>query len=142
MPEGSAVRAFRRSIRWAAPGAASLALAGCLYAGAGIETASIQAAPRLLPDPDRPTATEIAYARDTAIVAFRRRDAERSEGFVAAEPETGFALCLRAGSDLALLVFQRRIFEDAVSQVADDAAILRSRRDTAICRGRTDWIAL
>ena len=56
-------------------------------------------------------------------------------------PRTGYALCLRSGKAYALLVFQRRVFEPGISQVADDAAILRRDAETAICRRRSDWTA-
>jgi hypothetical protein len=124
------------------------ALSGCVYANGFYETFDI---PAVAPTPVAaslaaadlpPSATEIRYARDTARVVFRRRQAERTPDFVS-EGRDGYAICLRSGRDYALLVFERRVFDDAISQAADDARILRSRGDTAICReGGRRWIAV
>lgn len=121
--------------------ACSAALTGCVYADAGIATFPVSSEPVLAPlvDDVSPSPTEIAYARDTVRVLFRQRDGERTLRFVSADPNEGYALCLRSAGDHALLVFQRRIFEAAIPQAADDAAILRSAADTAPCRSRRDW---
>ncbi|KQT57435.1 MULTISPECIES: hypothetical protein [unclassified Aureimonas] len=144
----------RSSARTLALGGALLSLAslsGCLYATGGIRTFDMRVepvpaayeapAPLLALNALSPSAVEIAYARDTGRVVFRRRDVERTRAFVSADPSDGYALCLRSGKAYALLVFQRRVFEPGISQVADDAAILRRDADTAICRSRTDWTA-
>ena len=135
-----------RSLRIASPAAVAAALAlgsalsGCVYATAGVRTFTIEPVDQVEPIEDlRPSVTEAAYARDTARVVFKRRDGERTTRFVSADPREGFALCLRAGDQLALLVFQRRVFEASISQAEDDAAILRSAADTAICRSARDW---
>jgi hypothetical protein len=125
-------------------------LSGCLYATGGVRTFEIRTeampafgapAPVASLNDLAPSPVEIAYARDTARVVFKRRDAQRTRAFVSADPATGYALCLRAGKAYALLVFQRRVFEPGISQVADDAAILRRDAETAICRQRSDWTA-
>lgn len=119
---------------------AGLALCGCVSADAGVATFSIQPEPDLaLADDGEPSPTEAAYARDTARILFKRRAAERTERFVSADPAGGYALCLRAGGDYAILVFPRRIFEAAISQVEDDVTILRSKADTAPCRTADGW---
>jgi hypothetical protein len=117
---------------------------GCVYAGGFAETVET----RPLPVPvaatsrvDPPSATEIRYARDTARIVFRRRQAERAADFV--DAPDGYALCLRSGRDYAVLVFERRVFEEAISQAADDVRILRSSADTAACRARgVNWVAV
>lgn len=126
-------------------------LSGCLYATGGIRTFDVRMeqrapafaapAPLLALDDLAPSAVEIAYARDTARVLFKRRAVERTRTFVSADPADGYGLCLRSGKAYALLVFQRRVFEPGISQVADDAAILRRDADTAICKRRADWVA-
>lgn len=126
---------------------AALTLSGCVYASAGVKTFDIRSVPGDAPVVETRTAslsvtlspTEIAYARDTARVLFRRRDGERTTRFISMDPDEGYALCLRAGGDYALLVFQRRIFASAISQAEDDAVILRSPADTAVCRDESDW---
>jgi len=128
-------------------GFCSLALSGCVYATGGVETFNLQPGPggdavletRSASVSFALSPTEIAYARDTARVVFKRRDGERTTRFVSMDPNDGYALCLRAGGDYALLVFQRRIYESAISQAADDAAILRSPSDTAVCRDAANW---
>ena len=120
-------------------------LSGCLYATGGYETFDHRIQPvaaSIQPSEPPPTPTEVVYARDTARVVFRRRASERTTDLVARGPD-GYALCLRSGRAYALLVFARRIFEDAVSQAADDATILRSSADTAVCRqGGRRWVAV
>lgn len=119
---------------------AGLSLCGCVYADAGITTFSIRPEPDLVVVGDGPLSpAEAAYARDTARILFKRRAAERTERFVSADRADGYPLCLRAGGDYALLVFPRRIFGAAISQVEDDVAILRSKTDTAPCRRADDW---
>ncbi|WP_188906825.1 hypothetical protein [Aureimonas endophytica] len=119
-------------------------LSGCLYASAGYETFDWRVEPAAYSQGAAEPAlspTEIRYARETARIVFRRRAAERTAGFVSQGPE-GYALCLRAGRDYALLVFARRVYDEAISQAADDNTILRSPADTAVCRasGRR-WVA-
>lgn len=126
-------------------------LSGCLYATGGIRTFEIRTepappafeapAPLLAMAETAPSPVEITYARDTARLVFKRRDVERTRSFVSADPSEGYALCLRSGKAYALLVFQRRVFEPGISQVADDAAVLRRDADTAICKRRSDWTA-
>ncbi|KAB0680878.1 hypothetical protein [Aureimonas leprariae] len=124
------------------------ALSGCVYANGFYETFDTRVEPAAMVTPASaaraeppPSATEIRYVHDTARVVFRRRPAERTPDFVAQGPD-GYAICLRSGRDYALLVFARRVFEDAISQAADDARILRSSADTAVCRsGSQRWIA-
>jgi hypothetical protein len=133
----------RRNAVLAAVVALSGALSGCVYATAGVKTFTIEPlAPVGAAGPIedlRPSATEVAYARTTARVVFKRRDGERTTRFVSADAREGYALCLRAGGQFALLVFQRRVFDTAISQAADDTAILRSAADTAVCRSAGDW---
>lgn len=125
---------------------AALSLSGCVYANAGVETFSIRSEAGLEPVVETRSAslnlspTEIAYARDTARLVFKRRGGERSTGFVSADRD-GYALCLRSAGEYALLVFQRRVFEASIPQAADDAAILRSNEETAICRTVRNWTA-
>lgn len=127
---------------------AAFALTACVYASAGVETFSIRSETGGIPVAETRSAslsvalhpTEIAYARDTARVLFRRRDGERTTRFVSADPDEGYALCLRAAGEYALLLFQRRMVEAAISQAADDAVILRSAADTAPCRTAEDWV--
>jgi hypothetical protein len=93
--------------------------------------------------PGGPTAAEDDYLDTTISAVFRRRPAERSRGFVSAAD--GYAVCARAFNgkayDHALVVLQRRIVEGPVSQVEDDAVILRGRVDTRACRdGSLDWV--
>ena len=94
-----------------------------------------------------PSAIEAAYIGDTASTLFRRRPSEQGDRFVMADPIAGFGACVRAevpgGYEYALIVLQRRILEEAISQVDDDAIILRGPDDTAICRNpsaRFDWL--
>ena len=132
--------AKRRRPAVAAALALSAGLSGCVYATADVRTFSIEPLEVAEASEDlRPTPTEAAYARDTARVVFKRRDGERSTRFVSADPREGYALCLRADRQYALLVFQRRVFAAAISQAEDDASILRSAADTAVCRGVADW---
>ena len=119
---------------------AGLALCGCVAADAGVATFSIRPEPDLaFADDGEPSRTEAAYARDTARILFKRRAAERTVRFVSGDPAGGYALCLRADGDYAVLVFPRRLFEAAISQVEDDIAILRSKADTASCRMADGW---
>ncbi|MBB3999182.1 hypothetical protein [Aureimonas pseudogalii] len=93
-----------------------------------------------------PNAAEIRYVRETGAAVYRRAPVvERTRGFVFASAADGYGMCLRApakddGFDHTLLVLQRRIV-GSVSQVEDDAAILRRSADVAPCRGRTDWVS-
>ncbi|KQT53242.1 hypothetical protein ASG43_18645 [Aureimonas sp. Leaf454] len=149
MPERAA-RLRRRCLAAAALLSAAF-LPGCLYATGGVRTFEIRSeampadfeAPAPVADlgAPGPSPVEITYAGDTARIVFKRRDVQRTRAFVTADPETGYALCLRSGKAYALLVFQRRVFEPGISQVADDAAILRRDSETAICRRRSDWTA-
>ncbi len=132
----------------AALGATLPFLTGCVWATAGYETFEIRpepaafAAPAVVERALPLSRTEIAYARDTARVVFRRRQAERTPGFVR-EGADGYALCLRSGRDYALLVFSQRVFEEAISQAADDARVLRGAAETAVCRERGQrWVAV
>lgn len=121
---------------------ALLTLPGCIHGDAPVATFFVPPAPErpsLAPEPDAPSSTEIAYARDTARVLFRRSGGERTLRFVSADPDEGYALCLRARGSYAMLVFQRRVFEAAISQAADDVAILRQPADTAVCRAADGW---
>lgn len=134
---------MRRSLASAL--ALTIGLSGCVYAGGFYETFEVRPVPVAAsaePTQGPPTATEVRYARDTARTVFRRRQAERTADFVWVG-SGGYALCLRSGRDYALLVFERRVFEEAISQAADDARILRSGADTAACRARgIDWVAV
>jgi hypothetical protein len=120
-------------------------LSSCVYAGGFHETFEYRAVPAaavVAPAEAPPSATEVRYARDTARVVFRRRQAERTADFVD-DASGGYALCLRSGRDYALLVFERRVFDEAISQAADDARILRSNADTVACRARgVAWVAV
>jgi len=95
---------------------------------------------------EMPNAAEIRYVRDTGAAVYRRAPiVERTRGFVFASAADGYGVCLRApvkggGFDHTLLVLQRRIL-GSVSQVEDDAAILRRSADVAPCRERADWVA-
>ncbi|WP_152048461.1 hypothetical protein [Aureimonas psammosilenae] len=115
---------------------------GCVWASGTVETFEWRAEPvSTAPAEPALSPTEIRYARDTAVSVFRRRGAERTVGFVRSDAE-GHALCLRSGKDYALLVFARRVFEEAISQAADDNTILRSATATAVCRERgRRWVA-
>ncbi|KQQ91375.1 hypothetical protein [Aureimonas sp. Leaf324] len=91
-----------------------------------------------------PNAAEIRYIRDTGSAIYRRQPFERTRGFVAGVAASGYAVCLRAPMrdgrlDHTLLILQRRI-EGAVSQVEDDATILRASADVGPCRNRSDWV--
>jgi hypothetical protein len=113
---------------------ATVALAGC----------RTDAAPLAVPVGPAPNPAEVRYIRDTGAAIYRRQGFERTRGFVFAEPGRGFAVCLRAPLrdgrlDHTLLILQRRI-EGAVSQVEDDATILRAAADVGPCRNRSDWV--
>lgn len=90
-----------------------------------------------------PNTAELRYAAETGRALYRRLAVEQTRGFVFAGDGQGYGLCVRAVRDgrldHTLLVLQRRI-EGAVSQVEDDAAILRSASEVAPCRNRTDWM--
>jgi len=100
------------------------------------------AAPVAAPAGPAPNAGELRYAGETGRAIYRRLPVEQTRGFVFAGDGRGYGLCVRATLngrlDHTLLVLQRRI-EGAVSQVEDDAAVLRSVADVAPCRNRTDW---
>ncbi len=113
---------------------AAVALTGC----------RTDAAPRPAPAASAPNAAEVRYIRDTGSAIYRRQPFERTRAFVFADPARGFAVCLRGRlrdgrPDHTLLVLQRRI-EGAVSQVEDDATILRASTDVGPCRNRSDWV--
>lgn len=91
-----------------------------------------------------PNGAETRYVSDTGRAIYRGRPFQRTRGFVFADAQRGFALCLRApmrngGQDHTLLVLQRRI-GGAVSQVEDDVQILRAGADVGLCRNRSDWV--
>ena len=95
---------------------------------------------------EMPNAAEIRYVRETGAAVYRRAPTvERTRGFVFAGAASGYGICLRApakggGFDHTLLVLQRRIV-GSVSQVEDDAAILRRSADVTLCRDQADWVA-
>ncbi|RIY03625.1 hypothetical protein D3218_02440 [Aureimonas flava] len=110
------------------------ALAGC----------RTDAAPLTAPAAPAPNAAETRYIGDTGAAIYRRQAFERTRGFVFADPARGYAVCLRAPMrdgrpDHTLLILQRRI-DGAVSQVEDDATILRAAADVGPCRNRSDWV--
>jgi hypothetical protein len=124
--------------------AAGTALAGCVYANAGVTTFSVESVPvteiaPVVRTPDlEPSGPEIQYARDSVRAVFRRRDGERSQQFLAGYPD-GYALCIRSAGRYALIIFQRRIFESQISQAADDTVILHRPDETAACRPVEAW---
>lgn len=124
--------------------AAGTALAGCVYANAGVTTFSVETVPvaELAPTARtsdlQPSGPEIQYARDSVRAVFRRRDGERSQNFLSGYPD-GYALCIRSAGRYALIIFQRRIFESQISQAADDTVILHRPDETAACRPVEAW---
>lgn len=113
---------------------ASVVLAGC----------RTDAAPLAVPAGPSPNPAEARYIRDTGAAIYRRQPFERTRAFLFADPARGFAVCLRGRlrdgrPDHTLLILQRRI-EGAVSQVEDDATILRASADVGPCRNRSDWV--
>jgi hypothetical protein len=112
-----------------------------IFLALGSGCASVAAPPLNLGGP-APNAAELRYAAETGRAIYRRLPVEQTRGFVFAGDGRGYGLCVRAVRngrlDHTLLVLQRRI-DGAVSQVEDDAAILRSGAEVAPCRNRTDW---
>ena len=126
----------RRFARSASLFALSL-LAGCQSVAAPVAPARAEEFGAL-------NAAESRYARDTGRAVYRGRPFQRTRGFVFADADRGFGLCLRSSlrdgrQDHTLLVLQRRI-QGAVSQVEDDAQIVRTAAGVTICRDRSDWI--
>ncbi|WP_279479747.1 hypothetical protein [Aureimonas sp. SK2] len=120
-------------------GFASLVLALVALGGCRTDAAPLAAAAGPAPNP-----AEVRYIRDTGAAIYRRQSFERTRAFVFADPSRGFAVCLRGRlrdgrPDHTLLILQRRI-EGAVSQVEDDATILRASADVGPCRSRSDWV--
>ncbi|WP_182085791.1 hypothetical protein [Aureimonas sp. ME7] len=119
-------------------GVVILAVAGSLLAGCRTDAAPVPASA------GAPNAAEVRYINETGRAIYRGRPFERSRGFVSAGFASGYAVCLRAPMqggrfDHTLLILQRRI-DGAVSQVEDDATILRAASDVGACRNRTDWV--
>lgn len=115
-----------------------LLLSGCT----GIDAQAIVPAPAIIRpalSADGPSPSEIAYVEQTASMVYRRAPVERMNRFLFSDAR-GHGICVRsrAGSpetsDYTLLVLQRRIQSDVISQVEDDVAILRSAADAAPCR--------
>ncbi|WP_062014378.1 hypothetical protein [Aureimonas sp. AU4] len=117
----------------------ALALSALLTLGGGCASVAAPAPGSAGPTPN---AAELRYAAETGRAIYRRLPVEQTRGFVFAGDGRGYGLCVRAVRngrlDHTLLVLQRRI-EGAVSQVEDDATILRSGAEVAPCRDRTDW---
>lgn len=113
-------------------------LTGCTSIDAqGIVPADVVARPQLTAE--RPSQAEIAYVEQTALVVYRRAPVERMERFLFSDSR-GHGICVRAPAgavdtaDYTLLVLQRRVEAEFISQVEDDVAILRSAADAAPCR--------
>lgn len=85
------------------------------------------------------TPAEEAYVAQTAAVIYRRASVDRLPGLLFSDAR-GHGTCVRSPSgasetaDYTLLILQRRITEDFISQAADDVLILRSASDAAPCR--------
>lgn len=85
------------------------------------------------------TPSEATYVSQTAAVVYRRASVDRLAGLVFSDAR-GHATCVRSpsgaveGADYTLLVLQRRITEDFISQTDDDVLILRSAQEAAACR--------
>ena len=91
-----------------------------------------------------PNALERNYFAETGRAIYRGRPFQRTRNFLFADASRGYAVCLRAaqrggGFDHTLLILQRRI-SGAVSQVEDDAQILRASAEITACRARFDWV--
>lgn len=113
------------------------------FAG-GCQSLTAPVRPALASEFGAPNAAERRYVSDTGRAIYRGRPFQRTQGFVFANTARGYALCLRAPmrdgrQDHTLLVLQRRI-QGAISQVEDDAQIVRASADVGICRNRSDWI--
>ena len=111
-------------------GAAGLAALLSLAACAGVEAEP--ALPAL-------TAAETNYVEQTAAVVYRRASVDRLTGLLFSDAR-GHGTCVRspAGADRAadytLLILQRRITSDFISQADDDVLILRTAEEAAPCR--------
>ena len=115
-----------------------LLLAGCTSIDA--QPVIAQQSPSSLALPaERPSLAEIAYVEQTASVVYRRAPVERMDRFLFSD-ERGHGVCVRSPAgqpetaDYTLLVLQRRLQSDFISQVEDDVVILRSAADAAPCR--------
>jgi hypothetical protein len=110
--------------------AVGVVLSACASSGA-------QTPPDVRPIPL--TASEIAYVEQTAAVVYRRASVDRLAGLLFSG-ERGHGVCVRSpagagdAADYSLLVLQRRIVEDFISQADDDVLILRSAAEAAPCR--------
>lgn len=85
------------------------------------------------------TPSEETYVSQTAAVVYRRASVDRLAGLVFSDGR-GHGTCVRSPSgavesaDYTLLVLQRRITQDFISQTDDDVLILRSAAEAAPCR--------
>lgn len=119
-----------------------LALSAALSLGA---CASVTADPVLLPM----TPAEATYVGQTAAVVYRRASVDRLAGLLFSDAR-GHGTCVRSPSgageaaDYTLLILQRRITEDFISQADDDVLILRTAQEAAPCRSlanaRSLWV--
>lgn len=97
--------------------------------------ASVEANPVLLPM----TPAEATYVGQTAAVVYRRASVDRLAGLLFSDVR-GHGTCVRSPSgagesaDYTLLILQRRITEDFISQADDDVLILRTAQEAAPCR--------
>ncbi len=108
------------------------ALAAALSLGA---CASVDANPALLPM----TPAEATYVGQTAAVVYRRASVDRLDGLLFSDGR-GHGTCVRSpagageAADYTLLILQRRVTQDFISQADDDVLILRSAEEAAACR--------
>lgn len=113
-------------------GLGALALAGLLTL---TSCAGVVADPVLTPM----TPSEETYVSQTGAVVYRRASVDRLAGLLFSDAR-GHATCVRSPSgagenaDYTLLVLQRRITQDFISQTDDDVLILRSATEAAACR--------
>lgn len=113
-----------------------------LTACTSIEAQGLQP-PRDFPEPPVSALTlspaEAAYVEQTAAVLYRRAPVERLDRLLFSDAR-GHGTCVRSpagageAADYTLLVLQRRVTTDFISQVDDDVLILRSAADAAPCR--------
>ncbi|SHI55355.1 hypothetical protein SAMN02745911_0494 [Aureimonas altamirensis DSM 21988] len=117
--------------------ASAVLLCGCAVA----RTAPPAMAAALQPNGEALSRVEADYVAQTARTLYRGATVERAARFVSG-PAGAHGACVRSpagsvtGGDYTLIVLQRRVTDDYISQAADDALILRSASEVAACRAR------
>lgn len=122
-------------------GLLGLACTVLLWGCAAAETAPAAMPAGAKPSGDALTRVEADYVVQTARTLYRGATVERAARFVSG-PAGAHGACVRSpagavtGGDYTLIVLQRRVTDDYISQAADDALILRSASEVAECRAR------